>query len=86
MKAKFFFFMMCWCAQLEKIALPEIIKKGNFFQDDGLKSREKYSHEATLFDGARIKCLKKAEQLNDFVESDTYKNYEKELRNRYENG
>ena len=23
--------------------------------------------------------------VNDFVESDTYKNYEKELRNRYEN-
>lgn len=62
MKARYFWILMVYASDLAKVANPSIIHKSNFIENLTPRCMEEYQYDAELYDNARIKCLKKAEE------------------------
>lgn len=62
LKTRYFWILMVYASDLAKLANPSIIHKSNFLENPTPRCMEEYQHEAELYDNARIKCLKKAEE------------------------
>lgn len=62
LKTRYFLILMAYASDLARVANPSIIHKSNFLQNPTPRCMEEYQHEAELYDNARIKCLKKAEE------------------------
>ncbi len=62
LKNRYFWVLMVYASDLAKVANPSIIHESNFLSNPTPRCMEEYQHEAELYDNARIKCLKKAEE------------------------